>query len=173
MAVPRNIALTGFMGTGKSVVARTLGRLTGFNVVDVDTVVERESGRSVQDIFESNGEQAFRDMESAAIKRICQGRGQVISTGGGAVLRAENMEALRTGSGVIVNLRATAEVVYERTRHTGHRPLLQIDDPLLRIRELIAEREEFYANADIVVDTDGLSVMQVAEEILDVIGWKN
>ncbi len=172
MAVPRNIALTGFMGTGKSVVARTLGRLTGYNVVDVDTFVERESGMNIKDIFESKGEQAFRDMESAAIERISRGRGQVISTGGGAVLRAGNMEALRLGGGVVVNLRATAEAVYERTRHTGHRPLLQVDDPLARIREMIAEREEYYENADIVIDTGELSVMQVAEEILEIIRWK-
>ena len=172
MAVPRNIALTGFMGTGKSVVARTLGRLTGYNVVDVDTEIERESGMNIQDIFESKGEQTFRDMESAAIERISQGRGQVISTGGGAVLRAGNMEALRSGGGVVVNLRATAEAVYERTRHTGHRPLLQVDDPLSRIRELMSEREEFYENADIVIDTGELSVMQVAEEILESIRWK-
>ena len=172
MAVPRNIALTGFMGTGKSAVARTLGRLTGYKVVDVDTEVELEAGRSIQDIFDSDGERTFRDMESAAIERISQGRGQVISTGGGAVLRVGNMEALRSGGGVVVNLRATAEAVYERTRHSGHRPLLQTDDPLARIRELMSEREEYYENADIVIDTGELSVMQVAEEILENIRWK-
>ncbi len=172
MAVPRNIALTGFMGTGKSVVARTLGRLMGYKVVDVDTEVERESGMSIQEIFFSKGELAFRDMETSAIERISRGRGQVISTGGGAVLRAGNMEALRSGGGVVVNLRATAEAVYERTRRKGNRPLLQVDDPLARIRELMGEREEFYGNADIVIETDEMSVMQIADEILESIEWK-
>jgi len=167
VAVPRNIALTGFMGTGKSVVARTLGRLTGYTVVDVDTFVELEAGRSIQDIFNSDGEGIFRDMESAAIERISRDRGQVISTGGGAVLRAANMEALRSGGGVVVNLRASAEEVYERIGHSGHRPLLQTDDPLARIRELMSEREEFYRNADVVIETGHMSVMQVAQEILD------
>ncbi len=178
MAVPRNIALTGFMGTGKSVVARALGRLTGYKVVDVDAEVERTAGRSINEIFSLDGEDAFRDMEAVAIKRISQGRGQVISTGGGAVLRAANMDALRTGGGVVVNLKASAEAVFERichTRHTGHtgrRPLLQSENPLLRIQELMAKREEFYQRADIVVDTEGLSVMQVADEILESIRWK-
>ncbi len=175
MAVPRNIALTGFMGTGKTVVARTLGSLTGYTVVDVDTEVELEAGRSIKDIFNSDGEGIFRDMESAAIERISRGRGQVISTGGGAVLRARNIEALRSGGGVVVNLRATAEEVHERICHDGHaenRPLLQADDPLARIRELMSQREEYYRNADIVVDTGGSSVMQVARKILESVGWK-
>lgn len=169
-AQPLNIALTGFMGTGKSAVARLLGKLTGYKVVDVDHEIEREAGMEISEIFEKLGEPAFRDMESAAMRRIAQGRGQIISTGGGAVLRAENMEAVRSGGGVVVNLAASPETVYERTRHASHRPLLDVKDPLARIREMMSQREKYYANADVVVETDGVSLMELAKEIVELIG---
>ena len=172
MANLRNIALTGFMGSGKSAVSKTLGKLTGYHVVDVDSEVQKQAGKTIQEIFDSEGEQAFRDMESRAVARIAEGASQIISTGGGVVLRQENMDALRTG-GVIVNLQVSAETVHERTRHCSHRPLLQVKNPLERIRQMMAEREEFYRNADIVIDTDDMSVMQVAEEILESIEWNH
>ncbi len=172
MGRPRNIALTGFMGSGKSAVSKTLGRLTGYHVVDVDSEVQDQAGKTIQEIFDSEGEQAFRDMEMKAVARIAEGKNQIISTGGGVVLKRENMDALRRG-GVIVNLKVSAETVHERTRHNSHRPLLQVDDPLERIRQMLAEREEFYKDADIVIDTDDMSVMQVAEEILESIEWNH
>lgn len=168
----KNIALTGFMGTGKSSVARALGRLTGYHVVDTDSVVEREAGMSIPEIFKLKGEQGFRALESAAIESLAKGRSQIISTGGGAVLRPENMEALRAGGCVVVNLRATAETVYERTRHTGHRPLLETEDPLASIRQMMAERAEYYKNADVTIETGNMAVLEVAEEVLAQIGWK-
>ena len=172
MANPRNIALTGFMGSGKSAVSKTLGKLTGYHVVDVDSEVQKQAGKTIQEIFDSEGEQAFRDMEMRAVARIAEGASQIISTGGGVVLKRENMDVLRTG-GVIVNLKVSAETVHERTRHCSHRPLLQVENPLERIRQMMAEREEFYRNADIVIDTDDMSVMQVAEEILESVGWNH
>lgn len=164
---PRNIALTGFMGTGKSVVARALGRLTGYGVVDVDARVEQAAGLSVPEIFASEGEQAFREREAEAVREIAKEQGQIISTGGGVVLRSDNMEALRSGGAVIVNLRASAESVFERTKNSSHRPLLETEDPLGRIRRLMAEREEHYRQADLIVDTGGKSPVEVAEEIME------
>lgn len=172
MAGPRNIALTGFMGTGKSAVARALGRLTGYRVVDLDEEVESEAGMSISEIFSSKGEPAFRDMETAALKRIAAGHCQVISTGGGVVLRKENMEALRDGGGVIVNLTALPQTVYARTKETGNRPLLEVEDPLGRIRELMEERRPYYEDADEVIDTEDKSPMEIAGEVLERIGWK-
>jgi shikimate kinase len=160
------------MGTGKSVVARALGRLTGYKVLDLDHEVESGAGMVISEIFASRGEAAFRDMETAALKRIASGRGQVISTGGGVVLRKENMGLLREGGGVIVNLTAPPETVFERTKATGHRPLLDVEDPLGRIRELMEERKPYYEDADEVVDTEGKSPMETAGEILERIGWK-
>ena len=172
MARPRNIALTGFMGSGKSAVARALGKLTGYHVVDVDSEVQDQAGKSIQEIFDSDGEQAFREMEMRAVARIAEGKNQIISTGGGVVLKRENMDALRTG-GVIVNLKVSANAVHERTRHNSHRPLLQVEDPLERIRQMLAEREEFYRDADIVIDTDDISVLEVAQEILESVEWNH
>ena len=172
MAKPANIALTGFMGSGKSAVSRELGKLTGYQVVDIDSEVQKQAGRSIKEIFDSEGEQAFRDMESTAVARIAKGKSQIISTGGGVVLRSENIDALHAG-GVIVNLKASAETVHERTRHNENRPLLQVEEPLARIQELMREREEYYQRADFFIETDELSVLEVAQEILESVGWNH
>jgi shikimate kinase len=93
----RNIVLTGFMGTGKSSVAREVARLTGLKLVEVDEETERAAGMKIRDIFEQHGEARFRDMETEQVKLIAEGKGQVISTGGGVVLRDENIKALPLG----------------------------------------------------------------------------
>jgi shikimate kinase len=165
-----NIVLTGFMGTGKTAVARELARLTGFKVVDVDADVEAEAGMSIAEIFEQQGEAAFRDRESAALARIAGGRSQVIATGGGAVIREENRRALRE-AGPVVCLTASVETIHARTRRSDARPLLQTDDPMERIRRMLAEREEFYRDADVTVSTEGRGPAQVAEAILEEVGW--
>lgn len=165
-----NIVLTGFMGTGKTAVARELARLTGFKVVDVDADVEAEAGMSIAEIFEQQGEAAFRDRESAALARIAGGRSQVIATGGGSVIREENRRALRE-AGPVVCLTASVETIHARTRRSDARPLLQTDDPMERIRRMLAEREEFYRDADVTVSTEGRGPAQVAEAILEEVGW--
>lgn len=168
----RNLALTGFMGTGKSAVGRQLKKLTGFRFVDVDHEIEEAEGMSISEIFAHRGEPAFRDIEAAHIRRLCEGRGQIISTGGGAVLRGDNMEALNESS-VLICLMATPEDVYERVRSSRHRPLLDDHDPLGRVRELMAERAPYYDKAGLAVDTTGKSPFEIATEILESIGWKN
>jgi len=167
----RNIVLVGFMGTGKSAVGRELQRATGFGLVDVDAEVERAEGMSIEEIFNNSGEGAFRDAEAREIRRISEGRGQIISTGGGAVLRKDNMDVL-LDAGVVVCLTATAESVYKRTRHNTKRPLLQCDDPLEQIRKMLDERRPFYEKADVMVSTEGKSPYEIAEEVLEAVGWK-
>lgn len=168
----RNLALTGFMGTGKSAVGRQLKKLTGFRLVDVDHEIEEAEGMSISAIFAQRGEPAFRDIEAWHIGQLCAGRGQIISTGGGAVLRDDNMKALKESS-VLICLMATPEEVYERVRGSGHRPLLDDPDPLGKIRLLMAEREPYYEKAGLAVDTGGKSPFEIATEILESIGWKN
>ena len=168
----RNIVLTGFMGTGKSAVAAELARLTGMKHIDIDHEIERAAGMSIAEIFESVGEPRFRDIEAETIRRIArETRGAVISTGGGAVMRDDNLDALLERDGVIVCLTASAETVYNRTCKSTHRPLLRSADPLARIKELLALRMPRYELADTMVDTDGLSPREVAEEILRRIKW--
>jgi shikimate kinase len=154
------------MGTGKTEVSRALARLTGYAQVDVDSEIEKSAGMTINEIFKRLGEPRFRDMETEEIKKVSRGKNLIISTGGGAVMKDENMKALRTG-GVIVCLWASPETILQRTGSDSTRPLLQVEDPLKRIKELLALRQPYYERADIMVDTEGKTPLQVAEEIME------
>lgn len=161
------------MGTGKSAVSRELAHMTGYRAVDVDHEIEKSAGRSIADIFGTEGEPAFRDMEHKALVGIASGSGQVISTGGGAVMRDDNLSVMCSGGrNIIVSLTASPETVYERTKGNSERPLLNVPDPMGRIRELMELRMPRYMMADVIVSTDGKSPQDVALEILEAIGWK-
>lgn len=162
----KNVVLTGFMATGKTDVGRLLATRLGFAFLDCDGEIEREQGMTVSDIFVRFGEDGFRDREAAVIARLSEREHVVIATGGGAVLRSENRARLRK-NGVIVCLTASPETILRRTEGTHHRPLLTVPNPLDRIRELIKLRRPFYEDADILIDTEGKSPAEVAEEILD------
>lgn len=161
-----NIVLTGFMGTGKTAVSKELSRLTGFATVDVDTEIEKSAGMPITDIFKQFGEPHFRQMETDEIKKVSERENVIISTGGGAVLRQENINALRAG-GLVVCLTASPETILKRTGDNNERPLLQVEDPIGKIKELLDFRKPYYEKADILVDTEGKSPRQVAEEILE------
>jgi|WetSurMetagenome_2_1015567.scaffolds.fasta_scaffold00030_37 shikimate kinase len=162
----KNIALTGFMGTGKTEVGKALARKLGYSFVDVDAAIEEKSGLKINDIFSKQGEAAFRDMEAEAIRAASGGDCLIISTGGGAVLRRENMDHLRR-KGVVVCLSASPDTILFRTQDSRDRPLLCVEDPLARIRELLAARQPYYEEADIMVDTEGKSPLQIADEIIE------
>jgi shikimate kinase len=161
----KNIVLTGFMGTGKTAVGKLLSQKLGFILIDVDTEIEKEQKTTITDIFNRLGEAAFRDMESAAIKRLSSMTKVIVSTGGGAVLRAENMDILRR-HGHIICLTASPETILRRTSTSRHRPLLQVDDPLKKISDLCNARRPYYEKADIIIDTDDKSPLEVVEEII-------
>jgi shikimate kinase len=167
----KNIVLTGFMGTGKTAVGKILSQKLGFVLVDADAEIEREQKTTITDIFNRLGEAAFRDMESAVIKRLSVLKNAVLSTGGGAVLRAENMDALRK-NWIVVCLTATPETILRRTSKSKDRPLLQVADPLEKIRELYDSRRPYYEKADIIINTDDMGPFQVAEEIIKAIRSK-
>ena len=157
--------LTGFMGTGKSSVARELAALMGRGVIDLDAEIEKSAGMSIADIFASQGEQKFRDMETGAARKAADKRGLIISTGGGVVLKAENMEALRH-SGVVFCLMASPETILSRTAGNRERPLLQTEDPLGKIRQLLDARALHYGGScDFMIDTDGKTPKEIAREI--------
>ena len=159
------------MGTGKTAVGKALAARLRRRLIEVDSVIEKLAGKSIPDIFRQDGEIAFREMEIQAIKQVARGRKQVIACGGGVVLNNINIERLRQ-SGVIVLLTASPSIVLKRTMALpGSRPLLDVSDPLARIRELMKFRLPFYRHAaDITIDTSKLDVNTVAGLIIEKLG---
>jgi len=164
--IMKNIVLTGFMGTGKTAVGHELARLLDIPLVDIDTEIEKSERMTINDIFKQRGEAGFREIETAMIKKISQREDSIISTGGGAVLKDENMETLRK-SGIILCLMALPETILQRVGSSNARPLLQGENPFLKIRELLHVRKPFYAKADIIIDTENRTPLQIAEEIIE------
>ena len=160
------IALTGFMGTGKTTVGRLLAERLGMDFIDTDESIEARAGRSIPEIFSAHGEEHFRDLESRALAEALATPGRVVSTGGGMLLRDANVEALRQ-AGPIICLTATAETVLGRTSADANRPLLDVADPAGRIEELLAARDECYAQADVHVGTDARSPEGVVDAIAE------
>ena len=162
----RTIALVGMPGSGKSTVGRHLARLLGWRFIDSDHEIERQIGGSIRAFFEQHGEAAFRDLEQQSITALCQQTGAVLATGGGAVLRAANRQALKSGCEVVY-LRSTPEELFRRLRHDTQRPLLQVKDPLRRLRDLYRERDPLYRDAaDYVIETGRPSVPTLVNMIL-------
>ena len=159
-----NIALTGMMAAGKTVVGRRLARVLGWSFLDLDAVIEAGEGLAVREIFASRGEPYFREREKAALERVLNGAGQVIALGGGAVVDGDNLRLLKERS-LLIWLKVSPRTVFNRTGGSDDRPLLQGPDRLKRIRELSEQREGIYAEAHLAVETDGLTVDQVVQRI--------
>jgi shikimate kinase len=159
------LILVGLPGSGKSTVGRQLSRRLGLTFTDSDDVIVQRFGCSIRSFFEREGEQAFRDIEEQVIRELCTQDG-VIATGGGTVLRAANREALRA-AGNVIYLRSTPEEVFRRLRHDKGRPLLQVADPLQRLRELHDERDPLYReSANFIIETGRPSVPTLVNMIL-------
>ena len=162
----KNIYLTGFMGTGKSAAGRELAQRLNLELVDIDDLIVRKENRSINDIFSQSGEPYFRKIENAILKEVSLKEDQVVSCGGGIVLNPENT-ALMKQTGRLVCLSAHPEVIFERVKRHTHRPLLQVADPLARIRELLTLRKPYYERAEFVIDTSEISIIEVVKKILD------
>lgn len=162
----KNIVLTGFMGTGKTEVGRELARLLDTKLIDVDAEIERSLKMTINEIFKQFGEPGFRKIETGVIKKISENKNIIISTGGGAVLKQENMDIFRK-NGIIVCLTAAPETILKRTSNNTERPLLQVENPLGKIKELLSYRKPFYEKADVIIDTEGKTPLQIAEEIIE------
>lgn len=152
------------MGTGKTTNGRRLAERLQLHFVDTDQVVEDLAGKSIPEIFEQDGEPAFRALETQALRVVLEGPRAVVATGGGIMGREENVRLMRSG-GPIVCLQASPETILRRTAGRSDRPLLRVPDPLATIRRLAREREEHYARADYRVRTDGGDREQILEEI--------
>ncbi len=163
----RHLVLVGLMGSGKSTVARVLSDRLGRRLVDTDSVIEARLGRSVREIFATDGEPAFRDLEAAVlIEALDHPEPSVIAAAGGVVLRADNRLALREAHARVVWLSADPSVLLERVRSGGHRPALD-DDAAGTLRRMFETREPLYREvADLIVSIEGRSVNDVVEAIL-------
>ena len=161
------ITLVGMPGCGKSTVGRHLARHLGLRFVDSDHEIEQRIGMPIRDCFDTHGEAAFRDIEQQVIEELCSRADDIVlATGGGAVLRAANRDALHRASHVFY-LRSTPEELFRRLRHDTHRPLLQVADPLRRLRELYRERDPLYRQAaHYIVETGRPSVPALVNMVL-------
>ena len=167
-----NIYLIGFSGTGKSLSGIRAAELLKLPFVDMDDLIEYRTKKSIPEIFEDDGEDAFRKIETDILRELSEKSSRVVSTGGGVPVRELNRQIMQN-SGVIIHLTATPETIHKRlttrqSRNRTLRPLLGDDAPEQRIANLLAERTEAYSCADRAIDTEGLSHRQVAAAIENV-----
>ena len=161
-----NIVLIGFMGAGKSTIARHLGAMFSMDVIEMDQVIAQREGMSISDIFETYGEGYFRDAETALLIEMQSRTNVVISCGGGTPLRERNVEEMKK-NGKVVLLDAEPETIYERVKDDHNRPLIENNKNIPFIAGLMEERRERYmAAADIVIQTDKKNRQQICRELV-------
>lgn len=160
-----NIALIGFMGAGKTSVGRLAAELLHFEYLDTDEMIQSETGRSITDIFARDGEAAFRALEQQTVGTLAARERTVIATGGGLPANPVNLASLKTHA-LVVCLWASPRKIWDRVKSQTHRPLLNDPDPQKKIRELLAAREPFYRQAEVLVNTDTRSVREVAQQVV-------
>ena len=161
-----NIFLIGFMGTGKTTIANCLSRKLDRKVVEMDQIIAERADMSISDIFKTYGEQHFRDLETGLLVEMQSNKNTVISCGGGAALRERNVEEMKK-NGRVVLLTASPQTIYERVKDSDDRPVLNGRKNVKGISELMEQRREKYeAAADIVINTDNKTVLQICEELV-------
>jgi len=163
-----NIALIGFMGTGKTSVGRALAIRLNKEFMRTDDLITESAGKSIPEIFKQDGEPRFRELEIEVVKKISNKKGIIIDCGGGVILNRINIDNLKKNSRIIL-LTASPEAILERVLKDGEqRPLLETQDKLERIKQLLSLREHLYKrSADFEIDTSNLDVDQVVDEILE------
>lgn len=165
----KNIVLIGFMGTGKTTIAAKLADKLGMRYVSIDDMIEKKEKRTINEIFTKSGEDYFRDVESAIVREVSIMDGLVIDAGGGVVIREENLVNLKEG-GMVICLTADEDTILGRTKKYKHRPLLNVEDPKRKIRDLMKKRAPLYSKADHTIDTGKMTVKQVIDEIIKLAG---
>jgi len=160
-----NLALIGFMGTGKTSVGRLVAEHLKFDYLDTDDVIQSRTGRIIAEIFSTDGEAEFRKLERELVGELATRTKTVIATGGGLPTQIDNLTGLKTHA-LVVCLWASPEKIWERVKNQSHRPLLQDADPQQKIRELLAAREPFYRQADVLLNTELRSVREVAQQVV-------
>src|SRR5262245_51407595 len=161
----RNLALIGFMGTGKTTVGRLAADILHFTFLDTDDVIEGRTGLTVTQIFERQGEAAFRELERRLVEELTRRKKTVISAGGGLPLPGPNLASLKTHA-LVVCLWASPEKIWDRVRSQTHRSLLNEPDPLAKIHQLLEVRGPHYRQADVLVNTEMRSLREVAAQVV-------
>ena len=160
-----NLALIGFMGTGKTSVGRLVAEQLHFDYLDTDEMIQSATGRTIADIFKTDGEPTFRALEEKVVAELAGRMKTVIATGGGLPANPTNLASLKTHA-LVVCLWASPEKIWERVKNQSHRPLLHDANPQTKIRELLAAREPFYKQADVLLNTELRSLREVAQQIV-------
>lgn len=164
-----NIILIGFMGSGKSTVARSLAKELDKKVIDMDFEIEREEGRSIVDIFAEEGEGYFRALETNYLERLKGKNNKIIATGGGIVMKGKNVQLLHH-IGTVVFLQADVTHIYNNVKNNTTRPLLQVDNVEEEIRRKLEEREPYYLKAaNVIIQTSGKSIQEITNEIVTIL----
>jgi shikimate kinase len=163
----RCVTLMGPMGSGKTVVGRSLAEVLGYDFLDTDKMIVERAGKSISTIFKEEGEPRFREIESTVIAGLAGAECKVVASGGGAVVDPQNRHVF-TSIGLTVYLKATPRELYQRIKNDTSRPLIAgKDDPKAEIARILAARESLYLEADIVVDTEDLSIEEVVDVLID------
>ena len=156
------------MGTGKTAVGQALAKRLGCEFLDTDLMVEQETGKTITEIFEKEGEASFREQEKKMIRKALEKEPAVIATGGGAVTDPDNLALLKE-KGLLIALSAAPELILERIRTFQTRPLLKDKEPMEAIKGLLSRRSVYYRQADRIVDTTGKKIEETVEEIVKII----
>ncbi|MCP4653251.1 MAG: shikimate kinase [Candidatus Omnitrophica bacterium] len=164
----KNIYLVGFMGTGKTYVGKIIANRLGRSFVEMDETIEKQQNRKIVDIFAKDGQAHFRALENKLLNELAEKNNLIVSCGGGVICNDENIKLLKK-SGVVFNLHSSAQKVYDRTKMHKTRPILNVDDPLSRIKELMAERAKYYNQADYTVLSEDQTPQEVAENIINLL----
>jgi len=164
-----NIYLVGFMGTGKTCVGMELAKKKKFRFVDLDELIQLREKRTIPDIFAKYGEAYFRRIEKQVLKEVALESGFVVSTGGGIVINKDNIKLMKE-TGAMICLTARVEVILKRISGSAHRPLLNVSEPKKKIDLLLKMRAPYYAQAQTCIDTSELTVRQVVQKIIMLVG---
>lgn len=164
----QNIYLVGFMGTGKTTVGKLVADKLGVKFVEMDAVIEEQEGIKIVDIFAQKGEPYFRGLEKELLKELSVQHDLVVSCGGGLVCDDQNLKLLKS-TGIVFSLEISAEVAYERTKKCACRPILNVSDPLTKIKELLAARNPYYSQAHYTINTEENSIEESADKIANIV----
>lgn len=164
----KNIVITGFMGTGKSVVAKELARKLKMEFIDMDRIIEERKGTSIADIFDRYGEKNFRVQENKLVKELSKEENLVIATGGGTLLSSDNTRML-SQKGQIICLYADSQTVYNRVKRMRNRPLLNGENILDAINHLMKKRKKIYDNIKWKIDTTNLTIQEVVNKMINLL----
>ncbi|MFP4498143.1 MAG: shikimate kinase [Vulcanimicrobiota bacterium] len=173
MQIKKNIYLAGFMGTGKSTIGRELARFMGRKFIDMDKIIERNEGMSVNSIFEEKGEEHFREMELKVARELSRQTNRVVATGGGTLLN-DQIRELFVQSGIIICLITNEEQLVSRLKRTDKRPLLKgyREELNKKVSQLLEERKNVYSGINIRIDTTNLTPQEAAHKIIDILKMK-